>query len=117
MLNRLRKSNADNPENGNLVDYELDFAVLSGFISFQLIDVCQKYTTGMSERGSFPARSLAKENNETIEELTNRFERIDYIFVSPELAKKCTNAKVGNGKDNWYLSDHYPVIAEFDMGK
>jgi endonuclease/exonuclease/phosphatase family metal-dependent hydrolase len=117
LLNRLRNSNADNQNNGNLADNELDFATISGFIAFPLIDVCQKYTSGMSERGSFPARSLAEENNETVEELINRFERIDYILVSPEMAKKCVVSKVYNGKENWYLSDHYPVMAEFDLSK
>ena len=117
LLNRLRKSNVDKQNNGNLVDNELDFAVVSGFIAFPLIDVCLKYTSGMSERGSFPARSLAVENNETAEELINRFERIDYILVSPEMAKKCKGAKVYNEKENWYLSDHYPVMAEFDWSK
>ena len=117
LINRLRKSNADNQKNGNLVDNELDFAVLSGFIALPLIDVCQKFTGGMAERGSFPARSLAKVNNETVEELISRFERIDYFLVSPEIAKKCTTAKVCNGKENWYLSDHYPVMAEFNLSK
>jgi exodeoxyribonuclease III len=117
LLNRLRKSNADVQNNGNLADNELDFATISGFIALPLIDVCLKYTNGMSERGSFPARSLALENNETFEELINRFERIDYILVSPEMAKKCTSAKVCNGKENWYLSDHYPVMAEFNLSK
>jgi exodeoxyribonuclease-3 len=113
LLNRLRKSNADKPETGNLVDNELDFAVLSTFLSFPLIDVCQKYTEGMAERGSFPGRSLGAVNNETDEQLVSRLERIDFILVSPELGKNCTNAEVYNGKSNWYLSDHYPVRAEF----
>lgn len=117
LLDRLRKSNTDNPENGNLVDNELDFAVLSGFIAFPLIDVCQKYTKGMYERGSFPARSLGAVNNETEEELISRLERIDYILVSPDLAKECTNAKVCNGEENWYFSDHYPVVAEFNLNR
>ncbi len=114
LLNRLRKSNADKPESGNLVDNELDFAVLSKFLSFPLIDVCQKYTNGIAERGSFPARSLGKINNETDEELISRLNRIDYILVSPALAKKCIAAEVYNKEPNWYLSDHYPVGAEFE---
>jgi len=84
LLNRLRKSNADKPEKGNLVDNELDFAVISKFLAFPLLDVCLKYTNGMNERGSFPGRSLAEINNETEAELVNRMERIDFIFVSPE---------------------------------
>jgi endonuclease/exonuclease/phosphatase family metal-dependent hydrolase len=115
LLNRLRKSNADKPETGNLVDNELDFAVLSAFLAFPLIDVCRKQTNGMAERGSFPGRVLGKVNNETDQQLINRLERIDFIMVSPELGKNCINAEVYNGKENWYLSDHYPVGAEFKM--
>jgi len=115
LLNRLRKSNADKPETGNLVDNELDFAVLSAFLAFPLIDVCQKQTNGMVERGSFPGRVLGKVNNETDQQLIDRLERIDFIMVSPELGRKCINAVVYNKEPNWYLSDHYPVGAEFKM--
>ncbi len=117
LLNRLRKSNADKPETGNLVDNELDFAVLSAFLAFPLIDVCQKQTNGMAERGSFPGRVLGPINHETTEQLVSRLERIDYILVSPDLAKKCIGAKVCNGEENWFLSDHYPVVAEFKIFK
>ena len=113
LLNRLRESNKGKPLKGNLVGNELDYSVLSEFLSFQLIDICQKFTTGIGERGSFPARSLGKVNDETDEQLVSRMERIDYIMVSPELAKKCTGAKVLNEKENWFLSDHYPVEASF----
>ncbi len=117
LLNRLRKSNADKPETGNLVDNELDFAVLSNFLAFPLIDVCQNQTNGMAERGSFPGRVLGEINNEADQQLINRLERIDYILVSPELAKKCIAAEVHNKKPNWYLSDHYPVGAVFETHK
>jgi exodeoxyribonuclease-3 len=112
LLNRYRKSNADKPENGNLVDNEFDFTVLSKFLAFPLIDAFQKFTNGIAERGSFPGRVLGKINNETENDLITRMERIDYILLSPELAKKCISAEVGNKADNWYLSDHYPVITE-----
>jgi endonuclease/exonuclease/phosphatase family metal-dependent hydrolase len=113
LLNRYRKSNADKPETGNLVNNEFDYMVLSGFLAFPLIDVCQKYTSGIEERGSFPGRSLGKVNKETEQELVNRLERIDYILVSPDLGRKCVSAEVYNEEPNWYLSDHYPVGAEF----
>ena len=113
LLNRLRKSNADKPETGNLVDNELDFTVLSSFLSFPLIDVCQKHTEGIAERGSAPGLILGTVYNETDEQLRNRLQRIDFIMVSPELGKNCVNAEVYNKEPNWYLSDHYPVGAEF----
>lgn len=40
--------------------------------------------------------------------------RIDYILATDELAAKCTSARVANEEDTHLLSDHYPVVAEFD---
>ena len=113
LLKRLRESNKDKPLKGNLFHGNLDYAVMSSFLAFPMIDVCQKYTSGIKERGSFPGRVLADLHNESEEELVDRMERIDYIMVSPELADNCINAKVCNGEENYYLSDHYPVYAEF----
>lgn len=116
-LKRLRESNKDKPIEGNLFNGNLDFAVMSSLLAFPLIDICQPFTKGMGERGSFPAQSLGKVNNETKEQLLSRAQRIDYIMVSPKLANSCLKARVGNGKENYYLSDHYPVVAEFDLSK
>ena len=113
LLKRLRESNKDKPLKGNLFHGNLDYAVMSSFLAFPMIDVCQKYTSGIKERGSFPGRVLGDLHNESEEELIDRMERIDYIMVSPELADNCINAKVCNGEENYYLSDHYPVYAEF----
>ncbi|MFK5974311.1 MAG: endonuclease/exonuclease/phosphatase family protein [Flavobacteriaceae bacterium] len=114
-LNRLRKGNIDKPETGNVFNKNLDYAVLNSFLSLPLIDVCQPFTKGIKERGSFPGRVLGPINKETTVQLVSRLERIDYILASPELAKRCINSKVANKKENWFLSDHYPAIAEFDM--
>jgi exodeoxyribonuclease-3 len=114
-LSRLRESNKDKPLKGNLFNGNLDYAVMSSLLAFPLIDVCQSFTKGMAERGSFPGQVLGKVNNETREELISRSQRIDYIMTSPDLATKCIGAKVCNGKGNYYLSDHYPVVAEFEL--
>jgi len=114
LLTRLRDSNKDKPLKGNLFNGNLDYSVMSSCLAFPLIDVCQNFTRGMEERGSFPAQVLGAVNNETKEELIARMERIDFIMVSPGLAMKCVDAKVFNDEDNYYLSDHYPVLAEFN---
>jgi endonuclease/exonuclease/phosphatase family metal-dependent hydrolase len=88
---------------------------MAAFIAFPLHDVCRPFTTGMAERGSFPARVLGPVQGESDDQLVARLERIDYVMVSPELAVRCTAARVCNGVDNWLLSDHYPVVAEFDI--
>ncbi|NKI27562.1 hypothetical protein HCG49_13410 [Arenibacter sp. 6A1] len=114
-LNRLRKSNVGKGLDGNLAHEQLDYAVMSKFISLPLYDVIPKFTNEMKNRGSFPGRVLAEINKESMEQLVSRLERIDYIMVSSSLAAKCTSAKVHNGEDNWYLSDHYPVSASFKI--
>ena len=112
-VTRLRESNKDKGEKGNLNHGNPDYSVMSAFLSFPLIDVCQPFTKGMSERGSFPGQVLGEVNNETKEDLITRLERIDYIMASPILANKCISAEVCNGKECYFLSDHYPVIAIF----
>ena len=115
LIENVFESNVGKGLDGNLDGENLDYAVLSEFISFPLYDVLVKYTQNLSERGSFPGRVLGAVNNEDLNELIMRLERIDYIMVSPSLMNKCISAKVYNGKENWFLSDHYPVLAEFDM--
>ncbi len=113
LLSRMRKRN--NGKSGNLFNDNLDYAVLSAFLAFPLMDVCQPFTQGILERGSFPGRVLGPVNGESEEELVARLERIDFILASPELAEKCTKAIICNGKENWFLSDHYPVVVVFQI--
>lgn len=40
--------------------------------------------------------------------------RIDYILVSPELAQACTRAEAMNSEAFDTMSDHYPLVADFD---
>jgi exonuclease III len=91
-----------------------DYTVMARYLGVPLMDVCQLYTEGMKERGSFPGWALSKVNGEAIEELKKRMIRIDYILVAPNLLNHCIQAKVLNGDDTAWLSDHYPVMAEFE---
>lgn len=115
LLTRLQESNKGKGLNGNIVNGTLDYAVMSKFLSFPLYDIVQKFSAGLAERGSFPGQVLAEVNKESALQLVSRLERIDYILVSPELSIKCLDAKVHNGSENWFLSDHYPVSANFDL--
>lgn len=112
-MNRLRKNNGGKGINGNILMNDLDYSVMASFLAFPLYDVIRENTTGIRERGSFPGRVLGPVNNETTEQLVLRLERIDYILVSPSLKEKCIDAKINNGEENWFLSDHYPVQAKF----
>lgn len=115
LLNRLRSFKKNQGQQGNLAYNELDYGVISRFLAYPLVDTCLKFTNGISERGSFPGRVLAKVNSESEKDLVKRLERIDFIFVSPQLGQKLNHAVVFNKQPNWYLSDHYPVGIELLM--
>ncbi len=117
LLNRLRQSKSNKGQSGNLAYDALDYSVISHFLAHSLIDACQKFTKGINERGSFPGRILGKINAESDEDLVKRLQRIDFIFISPELGHRLIGAKVYNNRPNWYLSDHYPVGAELLVKK
>lgn len=91
----------------NLLDGHFDYSVISRFLSYPLIDVCQKFTD-VSERVSFPTPVLMYlSRKDTVRKRIG--ERLDYIFVTPTLVSSVVDAFVYNGEDNDFLSDHYPV--------
>ncbi len=113
-LSRLRKSNADRPLKGNLVNgHDIDYTVISSFMAFPLLDLVEQSNQPMEERGSFPGLALSPKQNESILDLRNRLQRIDFIMSSPELARRLDQAGVARNKQTDWLSDHYPVIATF----
>ncbi len=42
--------------------------------------------------------------------------RVDYLFVSPDLCPKVVSCEVFTPAIGRYASDHYPVVAELDLG-
>jgi len=110
-LERYRKSDQKNKKYKNLRDGEYDYSVISQFLSFGLTDVCYRFLNP-DKRTSFPT-PINVPKRLTAEEMKVTKHRIDFILVSPPLAAKCIDAKIFNGKENDYLSDHYPVMAVF----
>jgi len=112
MLSSMLASEKKHKHVRNLLKGELEYGAISSYLSFPLIDVVQSHTKEFEERLSCPTQIFEKEMNKgrPIGSL-----RIDYILTSPELAKKCTYARVLNGAHTFYLSDHYPVMAEFKL--
>ncbi len=110
LLNAERESDASNGKNRNLIDGELEYGVIGSLLGYPLIDISQRFTSGWDERISFPTQVFEEEKGEG---RSDKSVRIDYILVSPYLASQCVNAKILNQEDTYYLSDHYPVMAEF----
>ncbi|GAB3650769.1 hypothetical protein GCM10028791_18440 [Echinicola sediminis] len=114
LVKRMWEGNKEKGLAGNMLgEGELDFSVMSAFLSFPLHDVTREFAAGILERGSFPGMILSRESGESKAQMMGRLVRLDYIMVSESLYPTCRTAKVHNGKDNWYLSDHYPVSASF----
>jgi len=112
-LERTREGDEKNEKYNNLLDGQFDYSTISTFLSFPMIDVTQRFVP-VSERFTFPAKALIG-IWQTSEEVEKNLHRIDYILTSLTMAKKCTNAFVFNQEDTALLSDHYPVMAEFQI--
>ncbi len=111
-LERYRKGDSSGNKYKNLQNGEYDYSVLSTFLSLSLIDVADRFVE-WDQRSTCPT-PLNVPRWLTYEEMDKTKHRIDFILASPDLAKKCTGAWIFNGLENYYLSDHYPVMAEFE---
>lgn len=111
LLKAYQRNDKKNQKHNNLLVNEFDYSVISKFLSFPLIDVCQKYITP-EEKFSFPTLVFKKEEA-SIQDYSRKYERIDYILASPNLSRNCIRAKIINNKEAAYLSDHYPLVADF----
>lgn len=99
-------------KHSNLRLGEFDYSVMSKFLSLPAIDVCQKLVS-TKQRYTAPTPAIIG-IWQTAEEVNKNKERIDYILVSPNLAKLTTKAEIFNSKDTHFLSDHFPVMIEIN---
>ena len=113
LLERYRQSDATNDKHQNLLLGEFDISVISRFLSLPAIDVSLRHMD-VSQRFSYPAPALVGHYEQTPESVVEYRERIDYILASPRLATRCTSATIVNSGATEGLSDHFPVVAQFD---
>ncbi len=110
---RMKKSDSKNEKYKNLINGEYDYSVLSRFLSLSLVDVCRRFADP-DNLTTCPTPINVPEWL-TAEEMKKTKMRIDYILTSPYLGTKCTNAVIFNDPEHDYLSDHYPVMAIFNL--
>ncbi|MCL6296182.1 endonuclease/exonuclease/phosphatase family protein [Jejuia spongiicola] len=96
----------------NLLLGELEYGVIGMFLGHPLIDVTQKFASSWGDKVSCPTQIFEEKKGEG---RPKKSTRIDYILVSPFLAEKCITSEVLNKEETYYLSDHYPVFAEFKL--
>ena len=112
LLEKYRKNDAKY-EGKELADGQFDYSVISRFLGYPLVDVCERMIEP-ENRFSFPTPILIG-TFRTEGEIVPTRERIDYILTSAVLARSCTDAKIINAGIVDKLSDHFPVIADFEM--
>lgn len=98
----------------NLMYNHYAYSVISSFLGYPLIDVCER-KMNPEDRFSFPTPILIGTYRKNKAEVSATRERIDYILTSPEMAEMCTDATIVNSGVVNKLSDHFPVIATFDI--
>lgn len=113
LLEKRQQSDLKNEKHNNLMDGQHDYSVMSTFLSIPLIDVIHRYVIP-EERFTFPGKALIG-IWQTAEQVEENKGRIDYIMASRALAKTANNGFIFNGDDTGMLSDHYPIMAEFQL--
>lgn len=113
LLELYRKNDALHEDRNNLSGGEFDYSVISTFLAFPLVDVCEQKIEG-DKRFSYPTPILIGTYRKPGEVEPTR-ERLDYILVSETMATSCTDARIINSGIVDALSDHFPVVADFEM--
>jgi len=97
------------PEEGNLANRAFDFQVLNKFLKKGFKDLVYQDDSRNYHRISFPTPALAPGA-----EWEERGHRIDYILAMPDLGKLCKKALIPHTELTRQISDHFPVVAEFE---
>ncbi|WP_117882958.1 endonuclease/exonuclease/phosphatase family protein [Aureibaculum luteum] len=107
-LNDKNESNYSNLRLG-----EFDYSVISTFLAVPAIDVSKNFIE-INNRYTFPTPALIGIYQTATEVIQNK-QRIDYILTSPIISKSCKNVTIFNKGKPESLSDHYPIMAEFNF--
>lgn len=113
---KTKMANEKNEKYSNLRLDEFDYAPMSEFLSIPAIDV----SLGKVDREAsftFPSPALIGLYDQTAESIIQNRVRIDYILASPALAKTCSLVEIFNHGVPETLSDHFPVMAVFEVNK
>lgn len=112
LRNRYRQSSND--KYSNLRMGEFDYAVISEFLACPALDLCLG-KMDLQDAFTFPTPALIGKFNQTAQTVIQYRVRIDYILASPPLALACKKVQVFNQEETHLLSDHFPMVAEFEI--
>lgn len=113
---RQRYIKSTNEKYSNLRMGEFDYSVISTFLGIPCIDICLG-RAGLKEGDTFPTKIFMDEAQRKAGTKAQNAQRIDFILADPTLAKLCFKAEILNVEGAHFLSDHYPIMAEFILKK
>lgn len=103
----------------NLKNNELDFSLPERLLESSMIDLLnqcndkfQKSTSTELGKSMLIAEKMFVESGFDLSLMGGR---IDYLWASQKLAQKCVACRIPNDPPVEMISDHYPVVAEFDL--
>lgn len=109
LLNRMIESERKNAHIRNLDNGRFDYSVVQRLLDAGLEDPCPgRVDRAFPSRGigSFPSQIGGKTSDQ--QEKENR--RIDFVLLSPDLARRCLAAAIPRDAVLDQVSDHYPVV-------
>jgi len=112
LKNRSRQNKSNKYSNLRLGEF--DYSVISEFLACPAVDVSVG-KIDLREAFTFPTPALIGKFNQTTRTVVQYRVRIDYILASPALAKTCNKVEAFNQEETHLLSDHFPVMAEFNI--
>ena len=86
--------------------YKPKYSVMDQYLNAGWVDLVHQHQRTLTENQASRPSLLVEDKR--------GFWRIDYILASAQLAQKCISARVMKDPATDYLSDHYPVMADFD---
>jgi exodeoxyribonuclease III len=89
-----------------------DFSVHQTLLDAGLVDVVARHTAVGRQRTSCATPLIREEGTDDVAWQRGQ-RRIDFIMASGALADRSTGGRVVNDPSMDFLSDHYPVVAEF----
>jgi len=97
--------------NFNLNNGELDYSVISVLDKSKMKDLMKNYHPTFPTQRKFTSNSFSKHSQEAIKNISRR---IDYIYASPAMSQNFKKAYIIDTEQTNMISDHFPLIAEFN---
>jgi len=112
------QKNIDKPNIENVINGELDFTLTQRILDAGLIDLLSKFNQKYQRSYLSLLRLKELQTDTSVIKANLKAEklhaRIDYLWTNPTLAETCKSCYIPTDPILENLSDHFPIIANFD---